>query len=34
MAFLGLFMVNLVIATIVYYGNEALIYYFGNGENK
>lgn len=34
MVFLSLFLLNLVIATIVYYGNEAFVYYFGKGENK
>jgi len=34
MAFLVLCLINLVIAIVVHYGNEALIYYFGKGENK
>jgi hypothetical protein len=34
MEFAGLFLVNLVIATVVWYGIEAAVYYFGKGENK
>jgi hypothetical protein len=34
MFFLGLFLVNLVIATVVWYGIEAAVYYFGKEENE